>query len=147
MMFVWFDEVLKVCLFLEFEFLVFVVFYLMVKDVWMFIYIDDEIDVCLNFGDVEFYMCFNYVFYFYIYCVFGLKVLLLFVDSLWFQFVLFMWMVYGWVGIVNLQDWYKEVIWVIEIQNVDVLRIVIGVDIFEGMGILGKDIFIELFVG
>jgi DNA-binding GntR family transcriptional regulator len=102
--------------------------------------IDDDIDHCLENGDVEGYMRGNYAFHFNLYAIARSHVIANLVESLWMQFGPFLRLVYGRHGTANLIDQHKQAIEALRARDSLALRTAIAEDIRQGMIFIGDQI-------
>ena len=109
-------------------------------DIERLIAIDNEIDACLENGDVEGYMRGNHAFHFGLYDSAQSDVISKLVENLWMQFGPFMRLVYGRYGTANLIDHHKQAIAALANKDDAALREAIAQDIHQGMIFIGDDI-------
>ncbi len=102
--------------------------------------IDEEIDDCLENGDVEGYMRGNYHFHFHLYSFASSHVMANLVESLWMQFGPFMRLVYGRHGTANLVDQHKQAVEALQKRDSLALRTAITEDVRQGMVFIGDQI-------
>nr|WP_321458333.1 GntR family transcriptional regulator [uncultured Cohaesibacter sp.] len=102
-------------------------------DIKRLITIDDEIDICLENGDVEGYMRGNHAFHFALYDIAKSDVIARLVESVWMQFGPFMRLVYGRHGTANLIDQHKQAIEALQARDSLALRTAISEDVRQGM--------------
>ena len=107
------------------------------KDIRHLVSIDDEIDKCMENGDVEGYMRGNYAFHFSLYGAAQSVVIGKLVESLWMQFGPFVRLIYGRYGTANLVDHHKEAIQALKQRDQQGLRDAILNDIQQGMDFIG----------
>lgn len=100
--------------------------------------IDAALDATIAGGDTEGYMRCNHAFHFTLYRAQPHRTLTQLIETLWLQFGPFMRVVHGRVGGAHLNDSHQAAIRAIEARDAQALRIAIGADISDGMGLIGR---------
>jgi len=100
--------------------------------------IDAALDAAIASGDTDAYMRSNHDFHFTLYRAQPHRTLTQLIETLWLQFGPFMRVVHGRVSGAHLNDSHQAAIRAIEARDAHALRIAIGADISDGMGLIGR---------
>jgi DNA-binding GntR family transcriptional regulator len=110
------------------------------KKLKQLISIDEQLDFCIDTGNIKGYIKYNYLFHFGIYENANSPVILPIINSLWLQFSPFMRVVAGMVGTKTINDYHKAAILAIKEKDSEALYQAIYDDIYEGMSLLNDSI-------
>jgi len=99
--------------------------------------VDDDMERCLENGDVHGYMAGNLDFHFTLYRAQPRQILIQLIEILWLQFGPYMRVVYGRFGTANLVDQHQMALGAIEKRDADALAQAITSDIEDGMRLIG----------